>query len=191
MNKKITTKQIVITGLLLALEIIFQILGNYLQFGPVNINISLVTVVLAAVICGPLFGAILGFFNGIMVLFSPSTLAIFMSMSPVGTIITCLTKCTLAGLISGLVFKVLKNKNQLLGLILASALVPIINTGLFSMYCFIFFRPLLQSCGAQNFGEMMSFLIVSIITINFLIELPLTIVLSTTSGMALLKRKQD
>ena len=45
--------------------------------------------------------------------------------------------------------------------------IPIINTGLFSMYCFIFFRPLLQSGGAQNFGEMMSFLIVSIITINF------------------------
>ena len=48
--KKITTRQIVITGLFLAIEIIFQVIGNYLQFGPVNINLSLITIVLAAAI---------------------------------------------------------------------------------------------------------------------------------------------
>ena len=110
MNKKITTRQIVITGLMLALMIVLQIVGNYLQFGPVNINISLVAVVLAAVLGGPLSGAIVGFFNGIMALLSPSKIAVFMPVSLVGTILACLLKCTLAGLVSGLAFNAIKKK---------------------------------------------------------------------------------
>ena len=104
MNKRISTQQIVGTGLLLALEILFQIIGNYLQFGEVNINITLVTIVLGAVMYGPLSGAVLGFFNGIIVLFSPSTLGLFMPISPVGTVLACLLKCTLAGLVAGFIF---------------------------------------------------------------------------------------
>ena len=110
MNKRITTQQIVGTGLLLALEIIFQIVGNYLQFGPVNINLSLVTIVLGAVLYGPLSGAILGFFNGIITLFSPTTIALFMPVSAVGTVLACLLKCTLAGLLAGFIYRLFKNK---------------------------------------------------------------------------------
>ena len=69
MNQKNGTRNIVITGLLLALEIVFQILGNYFQIGLVNINLTLITVVLAGVLCGPMSAAILGFFNGVMALF--------------------------------------------------------------------------------------------------------------------------
>ena len=112
--KKITTQQIVITGLFLALEIIFQVIGNYLTFGPVNINLSLVTIVLAAMMCGPLSGAVVGFFNGLMALLSPSTLAIFMPISPVGTVLACLLKTTLAGLLAGILFNLLKKKNKVL-----------------------------------------------------------------------------
>ena len=49
MFKKFKTREIVITGLLLALELILQILGNYMQVGPANINLSLIPVILAAV----------------------------------------------------------------------------------------------------------------------------------------------
>ena len=115
MQKKNQTKTIVTTGLLLALEIVFQVIGNYLNIGPANINISLVPVVLAAVLCGPMSGAILGFFNGIMALFAPSTIAFFMPVNVGATIIVCLLKCTLAGAIAGFVFKALKKKNQLMG----------------------------------------------------------------------------
>ena len=191
MNNKVTTQQIVITGLLLALEIVFQIVGNYLQFGPVNINISLVTVVLGAVLCGPLSGAVLGFFNGIITLFSPSTLAIFMPISPIGTVITCLAKCTLAGLVAGLIFNLLKKKHQLLGLITASALVPIINTGLFTIFALIFFRPFLESGVSNQFPNIWAFLIFGVIGINFLVEIGTTTLLSTSAGMILLKRNRE
>ena len=190
MNKRITTQQIVGTGLLLALEIIFQVIGNYVQFGPVSINLSLVAIVLAAVLYGPLSGAILGFFCGIIVLFSPSTLAIFMPISPIGTVLACLFKTTLAGLIAGYVYKLFRNKNQIVGTVVASILVPVINTGIFSTICLIFFRPILASgAGNESFGSMMTFLIVGFIGWNFLIELVTTIVVSTILALVLVRRK--
>ena len=191
MNKRITTQQIVGTGLLLAREIIFQIVGNYLQFGPVNINLSLVTIVIAAALYGPLSGAILGFFNGLMALLSPSTIAIFMPISPIGTVLACLLKTTLAGLLAGVLFKLFKNKNNLIGLILASLTVPIVNTGIFSVFCLLFFRPFLESGVGEAFPNIGAFLIFGVIGWNFIFEIATTVVLSTIVGMILLKRKQE
>ena len=191
MNKTITTKQIVGTGLLLALEIIFQIVGNYLQFGPVNINLSLVTIVMASVLYGPLSGAILGFFNGLIVLLSPSTMAIFMPISPLGTVITCLLKTTLAGLAAGFIFKLFKNRNKVVGLVLSSLAVPIVNTGLFSAFSLLFFRPFLESGVGDAFPNIGAFLIFGIIGWNFIFEIITTVILSTIVGVILLNRKQE
>ena len=190
MNQKITTKQIVGTGLLLALEIILQILGNYLQFGSVNINLSLMTIVLAAVLYGPLSGAVLGFFNGLMALFSPSTLAIFMPISQIGTILACLLKTTLAGLIAGLVFKPFRQRNRVVGLIFCSALVPIINTGIFTIFALTFFRPFLESGVSEQFPNVAAFLIFAVIGINFIFEIVTTIAVSTPTGIILLNREK-
>ena len=190
MNKRITTQQIVGTGLLMALEIIFQIIGNYLQIGPVSINLSLVTVVLAAVLYGPLSGAVLGFFNGLIVLLSPSTISLFMPISVLGTIVICLLKCTIAGLVAGFLFKLFKNKNNLVGLILVSILVPVINTGIFSLGALLFFRSFLESGVSEQFPNIGAFLIFGVIGINFIVEIISTTVISTTVGMILLKREK-
>ena len=190
MNKRISTQQIVGTGLLLALEILFQIIGNYLQFGEVNINITLVTIVLGAVMYGPLSGAILGFFNGVVTLFSPSTLALFMTVSPVGTVIACLTKCTVAGLLAGFIFKLFKDKNKILGIIIAGLLVPVVNTGIFAISALIFFRPILERFQG-DFPNIYAFLIVGFIGINFIVEVIVTPLLSTLLGMIILKRRQS
>ena len=187
--KKITTKQIVITGLFLALEIIFQVIGNYLHFGPVNINLSLVTIVLAAMMCGPLSGAIVGFFNGLMALLSPSTLAIFMPISPVGTVLACLLKTTLAGILAGIIFNLLKKKNKVLALILSSLVVPLVNTGIFAVMCLIFFRPFLESGVGDQFPNIGAFLIFGVIGINFIFEVITTTVLSTGVGFAIFSKK--
>lgn len=188
MNKKITIKQIVGTGLLLALEIIFQIIGNYLQFGPVNINLSLLTIVLAAVLYGPLSGAVLGFFNGLMALLSPSTLAIFMPISPIGTVLACLTKTTLAGLFAGLIFNSLKNKNQIIGLVLAALIVPVVNTGIFVICSLIFFKPFLESGVGDVYPNVGAFLVFGVIGWNFIFEIITTVVLSVITGIVILKR---
>ena len=191
MKQHFNTKTIVITGLLLALEIIFQLIGNYLQIGTVNINISLVPVVIAGFVGGPISAAILGFFNGIMALLSPSTIAVFMPLSPVGTVLVCLLKCTIAGVVSSLVYRFLrKHINVHVATPIAAALVPIINTGLFILGSFIFFKDFLAAnSGNELFPNSWAFIIFGLVGWNFLIELASTLVLSTAANEILLTRE--
>ena len=189
MKQHFNTKTIVITGLLLALEIIFQLIGNYLQIGPANINLALVPVVIAGFIGGPISAAILGFFNGLMVLLSPSTIGFFMPMSPAGTVLVCLLKCTLAGVVSSLMYRWLsKLTNVHVATPIAAALVPVINTALFIAGAFIFFQDWLFPDG-QTLGGAWAFIILSVVGWNFLIEFFTTIILSTATNEILLRRE--
>ena len=191
MKQHFNTKTIVITGLLLALEIIFQIIGNYLNVGIANINLSLVPVVIAGIVGGPISAAILGFFNGIMALLAPPTIMYFMPISPVGTVVVCLLKCTMAGVVSSLVYRWLKKLvNAHVATPIAAALVPIINTGLFMLGSFIFFGDMIFADGRDVLGAF-GFVIVGLIGWNFVIELPSTIVLSVATNEILLKRERN
>ena len=190
MNKRSSTRNIVITGLLLALEIVFQIVGNYVQIGLVNINLTLVTVVLAGVLCGPMYAAILGAFNGVMALFSPSTIATFMPINPWATVFICLIKCTIAGVVSAYAYKLISKKNKLVALIVASVLVPIINTGIFAVGALIFFRTFLESGISAQFPNIGAFLIFGVIIWNFVFEFTSSLILGPTIGMILLKRDE-
>ena len=196
MKRSFDTKAIVITGLLLALEIVLQTIGNYLQFGAANINLSLIPVVLAAVLCGPISGGILGFFNGIMALLSPSTIAFFMPVSPFGTALVCLLKCTLAGVIAGFVFDVFRKigKNHLstniVGYFVASAIVPVVNTGLFAAGALIFFQQRLVERITEKMPDMYSVLIFGFIGINFIIEFFTTLLVTPGIAVVLYKREE-
>ena len=189
MKQHFNTKTIVITGLLLALEIIFQLIGNYLNVGIANINLSLVPVVIAGIVGGPISAAILGFFNGLMVLLSPSTIGVFMPMSPAGTVLVCLLKYTLAGVVSSLMYRWLsKLINVHVATPIAAALVPVINTALFIAGAFIFFQDWLFPDG-QTLGGAWAFIILSVVGWNFLIEFFTTIILSTATNEILLRRE--
>ena len=191
MKQKNGTRTIVITGLLLALEIIFQVIGNFVAIGPANINLTLVTVAIAGILCGPMSAAILGFFNGIMALFSPSTIAIFMPISPYGTVLVCLVKCTVAGIVSAYVFRWLRKKNQILALIVASALVPVVNTGIFCLGALAFFQDWLKvETSKGGFANIGLFLILAVVGINFLVEFASTTLITPTVGTILLKREE-
>lgn len=172
-----------ITGVavLLALVIIFQTLGNIIMIGPVNINLSLIPIAIGAIVYGPFAGAVLGFGSGILVIFSGSTGELFMSMAPVGTVITCLLKCTIAGLISGLVFRLIAKKNATVGSVIAAILVPIINTGLFAASCFTLMKPALDNYVSTNAGvNVMQVVFLTWIGLNFIFEFAVTAILSPT-----------
>ena len=172
-----TTQRITGISIFVAVTIILQVIGNYISFGPVNINLSLIPIVVGALLFGPIGGAILGFFNGAVVLFSASTIAIFYPISVVGTIFACLLKTTLAGLAAGFIFLPFrgKGKKEILGAFLAAIAVPIINTGIFSIFFLLFFTQMATDAGASN---PVTFLLVSIIGINFVIELVVNVALS-------------
>ena len=70
------------------------------------------------------------------------------------------------GLISALVYNLLKNKNHHLGVILATILVPIVNTFIFIIGSLIFFNGV--------FGQLISLFIAA----NFIIEFVINLLLS-------------
>jgi len=168
MKKKLNSKLIATTGLLLAIEIIFQLLVILVP-GTVNINLSLIPVTLGAILFGPIVGGFLGFMNGVIVLCSPNTVNVFMAINVGGTVLTCLTKVMIAGIVAGFIAKWLKNKKPLVGSILASITVPVINTLLFSLYCYFFFKGHIS--GLDSYAAIFT----SLIGINFAIEIAINL----------------
>ena len=133
MKKKIfTTDFIVKVGILSAIEIIFAFISQFITIGPASINLALIPIAFGAIMFGPICGGFLGFLNGAMVLASPETQAYFMDTNVFGdwcifgTILICLLKCTAAGVASGFIYKLLKNKNEIVAIVVASFIVPLI-----------------------------------------------------------------
>jgi uncharacterized membrane protein len=163
-------------GLLIAISFVLTIIGNNIAIGPVAINLSLIPIAIGAIIYGPIAGLIIGMVNGVAVLLAPTT-ATFLSHSAIFTIITCLTKTGLAGLISGLLFKLFKKVNYPLAVVLACICIPLVNTSIFCLCVFLFFyNLLLKGQGSNAF----TFFCLFIVGWNFVFEVIVSSVLSPT-----------
>ena len=174
-------KKLVGLATLTALVVGLQFLSNYVSFGSISITLALIPIAMGAILYGPLAGLFLGAVMGAIVIAAPSTQAVFMPVNPAATIILCLLKTAIAGLVSGLLFKLfafiakkqkdVKKKKILFaaGVIVAALVVPVINTGLFIIGASIFFMDL--------FGNFIT-IIDAVITTNFLVEFLVSAILS-------------
>ena len=172
------TRMIATVGILLAIEILLQILGNYIVIpgGFASLNFSLIIISMGAILYGPVVGGFLGLISGLLTLFAPTTMSYFFSVSPVGTILACLLKTTLAGVIAGLVIIPFKKKNKLLaGSIIVSIIVPTINTGVFAIFCLLFFMQRLTEINPENIA---SALFLGLIGFNYIFEILVTTIIS-------------
>lgn len=175
MNNK--TKTIVGVGLLTAIVIILQALALNIRFGMFTISLCLVPIIVGAALYGYKAGAWLGFVFSAVVMFTDT--AAFMAISIPGTIITVMVKGTVAGLVAGLVYLALKEKNQLAAVIAAGVAAPIVNTGIFVLGCFAFFYDTISEWGAAaGFESGAAFILFGIVGANFLVELSINLVLS-------------
>lgn len=169
-----------ITGIaiLMAIDIILQTIGNFITLpGGLAINLSLIPIALGAIVYGPFGGALVGLTNGVMVLLAPSTQAIFMPYAPFATVITCLLKTTVAGLLSGLVYKAISKKNTLVASIVASILVPLVNTALFALASFTIISEAIKILNESSMN-VMRYVFLIMIGWNFVIEFAITSVLT-------------
>lgn len=180
---KISNRTIAVTGLLLAIEIIFQCISMIIP-GGVNFNLSLIPITIGAILFGPLVGCFLGLASGVIVLVSPNTVDVFFSVSPVATIFCCLIKTAFAGFFAGLIAKLLKKKHNTLGSILASIIVPVFNTFIFSIFAYFFFKDALHF---NNYGE----ILFALIGLNFLIEFVTTLIVAPTLYKMVLTRRHS
>lgn len=160
----------ILGGLVAALSMIKIPLGQF------SITLALIPLVVGAILYGPKGGAFLGFVMGIVVLFVDA--AVFYAISPIGTIIVVLLKSTMAGMVSGLVFNLLNKKAQVVGIITATVIAPIINTGIFLIGCLVFFYPTMVEWAAGE--NVLGYMFAGLIGLNFVVEFAINVVLAPT-----------
>lgn len=179
MNSTSKVKKLTGVALITALEIILNYISGFITIGQVNINLALIPIIVGACIYGPSAGAFIGAVNGIMTCFAPSTVALFIPHNPVATVILCILKTAAAGFAAGLIYKLINKdgRRDLPGAIAASAAVPIINTGIYILGVYAFFLPIYEQWNDKGMNIFI-FVIISVITVNFLIELAISLILS-------------
>ncbi len=168
-------------GILTAIIIVLQIFTTFVHFGPFSITLALIPIVVGAAMFGVGAGAYLGaVFSVIVVIMcitggDPGGFMVW-SANPFMCVVMCMLKGTLAGLCAGAVYKALCNKNKILATVLAALVSPIVNTGIFIIGMLLFFRETLASWAGGS--DLLTYIIVGLTGINFLIELGVNIVLS-------------
>lgn len=176
MNNK--TKTIVGVGLLTAIVVVLQAMAIGIRFGVFNITLVLIPIIVGVALYGKWVGAWLGFVFGLVVLFTDA--GAFLAINVPGTIATCILKGALAGLVAGLVYDMLKEKNALLAVIAAGVVAPVVNTGLFLIGCRLFFYDTIkmwaEGAGFANAGL---YMVTAFVGVNFIVELLINLVLST------------
>ena len=166
-------------GLLTALVAVVYFLTMGITVGPFNITFALIPIVVGAALYGWAAGGWLGLVFGAMVLFTGGANAFLMINVP-GTIITVLVKGAAAGLVPGLIYKALENKNRWAATICAAAAAPIVNTGIFLLGCLGFFMDTISEwaagAGVENAGV---YMVTAFVGVNFLVELGANLLLSS------------
>lgn len=179
-NSTISTIQLTEMAILLALVIALQSMSS---FGVVTVCLCLVPITLGSIVLDWKCGGMLGFAFGLVALFwgivgkDIFTLYLFQA-NPIMTILICIVKGTLAGMIPALIFKALKKYNQLAASIVAAISAPVVNTGIFALGCWIIKNDVISVAGKLDIAaaNFVTLLFGVLITVNFFIELGINIV---------------
>ncbi len=181
-KKFFSARNIAYLAILVALVVVLQVCGGYFKIGATSLSFVLVPIVLGGIILGPWAGALLGFIFGFIVLMygvagTDVFTSILLTEHPVWTSILCLLKGTAAGLVSGLLYRLIAKKNAYAAVFVASAAAPIVNTGLFILGALFMSNTLKENFVADG-QTLMYFLFIGCAGINFIIEFAINIVLS-------------
>lgn len=173
-------------ALLAAIVFIFQMMGGFIHIGPTSVSLVLVPIVIGAILTGPEGGAFLGLIFGLITYTAGVTgtdffTAVLFQAQPYATALICFGKAILAGLCSGLVYRALEKKSFVAASVLASAVAPIVNTGIFVLGCLFLVNGTL-SANLESFGasgqSVLTFVIVGCAGLNFVAEFFVNLVVS-------------
>lgn len=173
-----------VMALLTAAVIALQILCTFIRFGPVSITLALTPILVGGALYGIGAGAFLGGVFGLVVLITGflgwdgGTVLFLFGQNAFATVLLCIGKGLVAGLCAALVYKLIKEKSALAASILASIVCPVVNTALFVLGMMTFFMSTLNTwAGDQN---MIWYIIFGLCGINFVVELIVNLILSST-----------
>ena len=164
-----TSRNIAFLAVLLALVIVLQIWASAIPLGATRISLTLI-----AVLLGPAAGAFLGAAFGIVVVVvavaggDPFTLTL-LSDHPALTVLLCLVKGAAAGAAAGLLFKLVRRKNEYAAVFAAALSAPVVNTGLFILGALL----MSDTIGANFVADgttVLYFLVIGCAGLNFVVE---------------------
>jgi len=172
------TRKLVLLALFTAVVAVLQFLGAFIRFGPFSVSLVLMPIVIGAALMGVYAGGWLGLMFGVVVLLSGDATA-FLVISPAATIFVVLLKGLLAGLAAGAVYKLAAGRGRTFAAIAAAVACPVVNTGVFLAGTYAFFLPTVTQWGeAAGFANTAAFVFIGLISMNFVFELALNLVLS-------------
>jgi len=179
-TKVLNTRNLVLLALLTAIVVVLQLLGAFIRFGPFSISLVLMPIAVGSALIGAFAGGWLGLVFGLVVLLSGDA-GPFLAVNPIATVIVVLLKGALAGLASGWVYRLFEKKSKTVAAVIASAVCPIVNTGLFIIGCYLFFLPTLTEWGvASGAVNVTAYIFLILVSANFLVELGINLLLSPT-----------
>lgn len=172
---KTKTQKVVGMGLFTAIIVALQMLASAIKFGPFSITLVLAPIVIGAALYGIGAGAWLGLTFGIMVLISGDAAA-FLTINPIGTVITVIAKGMVAGIVAAVIYKAIEKKNKTVAVVAAGIACPIVNTGIFLIGCYLFFQDwLIAVFGTTGFATV----ITGLVSVNFAVELGINMLLAS------------
>lgn len=170
------TKKLVYLALFSALVVVLQIVSNITAgFMPIPITLTLVPIVMACALCDRWSGAWLGLVFAAVVLISGAAEPFF-TLNPFATIVIVIVKGVCAGLAAGLVYSFLEGWNRYVAILIAGAVAPLVNTGIFLCGAFIFFKDFILSLAGGQ--AIFTFVITGLVGINFLVEFGINMILA-------------
>ncbi len=172
---KTKTQKVVGMGLFTAIIVALQMLASAIKFGPFSITLVLAPIVIGAALYGIGAGAWLGLTFGVTVLISGDAAA-FLTINPIGTVLTVITKGMVAGIVAAVIYKAIEKKNKTVAVVAAGIACPIVNTGIFLIGCYLFFRGwLIAVFGTTGFATV----ITGLVSVNFAVELGINMLLAS------------
>lgn len=177
-KNKMSVRTMALGAVLTALVVVLQLLGTFVRFGPFQISLVLVPIVIGAAAGGAGLGGWLGAIFGLVVLLNGDAAA-FLAVNVVGTVITVMAKGTLCGYLAGKVYRALADKNKAAAVVAAALTCPVVNTGIFLVGCLLFFMNTLAQWGqSMGFDNVFEYMIFGMVGVNFLVELGANALLS-------------
>ncbi len=175
------TLRMVSIGILSAIIIVLQVVTTYFPTKPFPITLALIPIIIGSALFDEKAGAFLGGVFSVVVIIMCAIGAdiggaMVWNANPFLCTLVCMTKGVCAGYAGGLFYRLLSNKNSIVATIVAGLVTPVVNTGIFILGLWLFFKPILQQWSGGS--DLVYYVIFGLTGINFLVELGVNMVLS-------------
>ena len=175
------TLKMVSLGILSAIIIVLQVVTTYFPTKPFPITLALIPIIIGSALFDEKAGAFLGGVFSVVVIVmcvigADVGGAMVWNANPFLCILVCMLKGICAGYVSGLLYRLIEKKNNIVATIIAGLSAPIVNTGIFVLGLVLFFKDILAQWSGGS--DVLYYILFGLLGVNFLVEVGVNMILS-------------